>query len=80
MWNTGTWNEEQGVEEEGATTGRLGRFNRKFEGIGGAGGDVDWMEGVGGSKEGSLRAGVSADLPADFKGGRAKTKTKTNTK
>jgi len=32
--------------EEDAVTGRLGRFNRKFDGIGGHGGDVTWMDGV----------------------------------
>ncbi|KAL0952960.1 hypothetical protein HGRIS_007171 [Hohenbuehelia grisea] len=45
LWNTGVWTDDQSVEEEGATTGRLGRFNRRFEGIGGAGTDVDWMGG-----------------------------------
>ncbi|KAJ7503107.1 hypothetical protein B0H11DRAFT_1987819 [Mycena galericulata] len=46
LWNTGMWLDGRGMEEESETTGRLGRFNRKFEGIGGAGSDVDWMEGV----------------------------------
>jgi hypothetical protein len=32
------------VEEEGATTGRLGRFNRKFEELGADVADVSWME------------------------------------
>lgn len=42
MYNTGVWALE-GVEEEEGTTGRLGRFNRKFEGITGTG---DWLEEV----------------------------------
>ncbi|KAF8891042.1 hypothetical protein BD779DRAFT_224090 [Infundibulicybe gibba] len=46
MWNTGVWTDGRGVEEEGATTGRLGRFNRRFEGIGGVSDNVDWMEGM----------------------------------
>jgi len=31
------------TEEESAVTGRLGRFNRRFEGLGGHNSDVDWM-------------------------------------
>ncbi|KAK7063639.1 hypothetical protein R3P38DRAFT_7316 [Favolaschia claudopus] len=46
LWNTGMWADGRGLEEESETTGRLGRFNRKFEGIGGAGTQVDWMEGT----------------------------------
>jgi hypothetical protein len=34
------------MEEEGATTGRLGRFNRRFEELGADAGDVTWMENV----------------------------------
>jgi hypothetical protein len=41
VWNSGVWAEEGAVEEEGALTGRLGRFNRRFEDVG-----MDWMEGV----------------------------------
>ncbi|KAF9495079.1 hypothetical protein BDN71DRAFT_1447955, partial [Pleurotus eryngii] len=44
MWNTGVWMDEQSIEEEGATTGRLGRFNRRFVGMGGSGKEVNWME------------------------------------
>jgi len=76
MWNTGAWTDDLGIEEEGATTGRLGRFNRKFEGIGGAGGDVDWMEGVAGSEEGEVEAGTLVDSSVNDKGGRKKPKTK----
>ncbi|KAJ7625544.1 hypothetical protein FB45DRAFT_921716 [Roridomyces roridus] len=46
LWNTGMWLDGRGMEEENETTGRLGRFNRKFDGIGGAGQEVDWMEGA----------------------------------
>jgi len=31
------------TEEESAVTGRLGRFNRRFDGLGGHNSDVDWM-------------------------------------
>ncbi|KAJ7284728.1 hypothetical protein C8J57DRAFT_1051898 [Mycena rebaudengoi] len=55
LWNTGMWADGRGLEEESETTGRLGRFNRKFEGIGGARSEVDWMEGVE-----LLRPGMSA--------------------
>jgi len=37
MWKIG------GAEEESEVTGRLGRFNRRFDGLGGRGEDVDWM-------------------------------------
>lgn len=43
LWNTTSM---IGEGDEGELTGRLGRFNRRFEGIGGAGGEVKWMEGV----------------------------------
>jgi len=43
------WAAEGAVEEEGALTGRLGRFNRRFEDIRG----MDWMEGVGVGVEGT---------------------------
>jgi hypothetical protein len=43
MWNSGVWAEEGAIEEEGAMTGRLGRFNRRFE----TGKGMDWMQGVG---------------------------------
>lgn len=39
MWKS------EGAEEEGEVTGRLGRFKRRFEGLGGSGTDVDWMGG-----------------------------------
>jgi len=42
MWNTGMW-KIGGAEEESEVTGRLGRFNRRFDGLGGRGEDVDWM-------------------------------------
>lgn len=42
LWNSGgrTGNAD-GMEEELAGTGRLGRFNRRFDGVGARGG-VDW--------------------------------------
>jgi len=46
MWNPGLWKSD-GAEEEGEVTGRLGRFNRRFEGLGGMGEEVDWMSGSG---------------------------------
>jgi len=42
VWNPGMWKSD-GAEEESEVTGRLGRFNRRFEGLGGIGQDVDWM-------------------------------------
>lgn len=47
MWNTALWADDQAVEDEANTTGRMGRFNKRFDGIGGAGGSVDWMAGTG---------------------------------
>lgn len=41
-WNPGMWKSDS-TEEESAVTGRLGRFNRRFEGLGGHNSDVDWM-------------------------------------
>jgi len=41
-WNPGMWKSDS-TEEESAITGRLGRFNRRFEGLGGHNSDVDWM-------------------------------------
>ncbi|KAF8646653.1 hypothetical protein AX16_007151 [Volvariella volvacea WC 439] len=44
LWNTGVWTDERAIEEEGATTGRLGRFNRRFETLGGSVGSQSWMD------------------------------------
>lgn len=33
VWNTATWASERSLEEEIGSTGRLGRFSRKFGGI-----------------------------------------------
>ena len=44
VWNPSLWLGEN--DEEDSVTGRLGRFNRRFEGIGGHGEDVDWMGGA----------------------------------
>ena len=41
-WNPGMWKSDS-TEEESAITGRLGRFNRRFEGLGGHNSEVDWM-------------------------------------
>lgn len=46
VWNTGAWSDDRGIEEEGATTGRLGRFNRKFEDLGQNAGGSDWMQNI----------------------------------
>ena len=46
IWNTGVWSDDRAMEEEGATTGRLGRFNRKFEELGADVADLSWMENV----------------------------------
>ncbi|KAG6890197.1 hypothetical protein C0992_002854 [Termitomyces sp. T32_za158] len=44
VWNTGTWSNARGVEEEMSMTGRLGRFNRRFEEIGKDNTSSDWMD------------------------------------
>ncbi|KAK7035509.1 hypothetical protein VNI00_011802 [Paramarasmius palmivorus] len=55
IWNTYLWADAEASQEEASTTGRLGRFNRRFEGIGGGQGQSqEWMEGVGGKLEGEL--------------------------
>jgi len=41
LWNATKWMAES--EEEDEVTGRLGRFNRRFDGLGGHGTGVDWM-------------------------------------
>jgi len=41
------------TEEESAVTGRLGRFNRRFDGLGGHNSDVDWMTPAEESSKGS---------------------------
>lgn len=35
---------DRSVEEESGTTGRLGRFNRRFEELGGNFDDMQWLE------------------------------------
>ncbi|PSR78461.1 hypothetical protein PHLCEN_2v7404 [Hermanssonia centrifuga] len=44
IWNALTWDADDA--EEDTIAGRLGRFNRRFDGIGGHGGDIDWMSGA----------------------------------
>ncbi|KAH8081342.1 hypothetical protein BXZ70DRAFT_874083, partial [Cristinia sonorae] len=41
LWNTSSM---IGEGDESELTGRLGRFNKRFEGIGGTGSEVQWME------------------------------------
>ncbi|KAF8637457.1 hypothetical protein AX17_002802 [Amanita inopinata Kibby_2008] len=55
IWNTSLWLSDKGIEEEMAETGRLGRFNRKFEGLGSAVSDAGWMEEMAGTM-GSVEA------------------------
>ena len=45
LWNALTL--PPASKEEGQLTGRMGRFNRRFEGLGGHGEDIDWMSGAG---------------------------------
>ena len=46
LWNP--WLESSNPEDaEGASTGRLGRFRRKFEELGGTELEMDWVEGSG---------------------------------
>ncbi|TFK35866.1 hypothetical protein BDQ12DRAFT_655204 [Crucibulum laeve] len=47
MWNTGAWSSDRSVEEESATTGRLGRFSRKFEELGSSIDDAEWLDQMG---------------------------------
>ncbi|KAK0200943.1 hypothetical protein DFS33DRAFT_1090643 [Desarmillaria ectypa] len=47
VWNTGLWADEGAMEDEANAQGRLGRFNRRFDGVGGAGSEIDWMAGSG---------------------------------
>jgi hypothetical protein len=35
MWNSAIWANDKGAEEESETTGRLGRFQRRYE-------ELDW--------------------------------------
>lgn len=43
LWNASS---STGETDENESAGRLGRFNRRFEGLGGSGSEVQWMEGV----------------------------------
>lgn len=55
LWNAARLSGE--TEEEDLVTGRLGRFNRRFDGLGGHGQDVDWMTEASGE---GLRAEMEA--------------------
>jgi hypothetical protein len=48
------WSDDQAVEDEANTTGRVGRFNKRFEGIGGHGEQIDWTGAVKELEDGSL--------------------------
>ncbi|PPR06489.1 hypothetical protein CVT26_004578 [Gymnopilus dilepis] len=43
LWNTANAN-DQSLEEENSSTGRMGRFSRKFEELGSQLDDAKWME------------------------------------
>jgi len=43
QWNTGNPS-DRSLEEENSTTGRMGRFSRKFEALGSQLDDSDWMD------------------------------------
>ncbi|KAF8627549.1 hypothetical protein AX15_004369 [Amanita polypyramis BW_CC] len=45
-WNTRVWLSEKAFEDEDRKTGRLGRFSRRFEGLGRAASGVEWTEEV----------------------------------
>ena len=62
--NTPLWNASRFLgeaEEEDAVTGRLGRFRRRFEGLGAGG---DWMEQASIEKEGVSLKEMKADADA----------------
>jgi len=54
LWNSGSMGGQRGEEE--LVGGRVGRFNRRFEGMGGSksggSGSVDWMESMDMGEEG----------------------------
>jgi hypothetical protein len=56
LWNSATWAGAHGIEEEDAATGRLGRFQRRFEGSM----NMDWM-GVDGEYSGAGNDGRADD-------------------
>ncbi|CAL1697433.1 unnamed protein product [Somion occarium] len=74
VWNPSQWLGEN--DEEDQVTGRLGRFNRKFDGIGGHGDDVDWMSGLesGAGAEELLKQAQALQKKADSKEKKEKPK------
>ena len=69
VWNTRQWSNDRGIEEESALTGRLGRFNRRFEDLGEQ--NSEWIDDM---VESSPQAGGSlwkdAPVKASKKGGK----------
>lgn len=65
LWNAAKWTAES--EEEDIVTGRLGRFNRRFDGLGGHGLDVDWMSEASGEGAGKAEAEAVAETVAGKK-------------
>ncbi|GBE87294.1 hypothetical protein BKA93DRAFT_570528 [Sparassis latifolia] len=71
LWNAARWTNEG--EEEDLVTGRLGRFNRRFDGMGGHASDVDWMsesEGSGEAKE--IAKEAARDIAEQSKGAKGR--------
>ncbi|KAK7677880.1 hypothetical protein QCA50_019192 [Cerrena zonata] len=73
IWNPSLWLGEN--DEEDSVTGRLGRFNRRFEGLGGHGEDVDWMSGA---ETSGVQGEVVDKVP--MKAGTSSSKDKKNPK
>jgi hypothetical protein len=76
MWNTGLWigdgdGSGGGAAEEANRVGRLGRFNKRFEGVGGLGKNPDARKKVGAdgkdAKEERKRAMESVDWDVGMK-------------
>ncbi|KAF7302870.1 hypothetical protein MKEN_01249200 [Mycena kentingensis (nom. inval.)] len=65
IWNTFMWADGRGIEEENEATGRMGRFNRRFVGIGSAKDGMDWMESA--EKIKDSNAGELVRNPVDTK-------------
>jgi hypothetical protein len=71
VWNTGMYVDDQAIEDEATQTGSLGRFNRRFAGVGGAGQNVEWMAGT-------EKANLQGELvdPSSYLKKKVKTKKK----
>ena len=69
LWNAARLSGE--TEEEDLVTGRLGRFNRRFDGLGGHGHEVDWMtEASGEGMQAEMEAAAAEAGAAPKKGGK----------